>query len=49
MRFKVEYVSEKLGARYWRTINADTHSDAMKIADRYTKRGYVRVFMQQVY
>lgn len=49
MRFKVEYYNRVTKEIYWRTVTSDNHKDAMKIAERYARKGFIRFGMQQIY
>lgn len=48
MRFNVEYYNRKTGENYWRTVDADAHNEAMKKADRYIRKGFIRLTMIQI-
>ena len=45
MMFKAKYIPITTGSRplksYWRTIPADTINEAMAIAKRYVRKGYM--------
>lgn len=49
MRFKAEYVNRKTIETYWRTIDAESHEQAMKIADRFAKNEFTRVYMGHIF
>ena len=40
MRFIASYKHRDNGAAYYRTIDADTINEAIKLAERMTRRGY---------
>lgn len=49
MRFKAEYYNRKTGETYWRTVTSDTLQDAMKISDRYARKGFIRLILKWVF
>lgn len=41
--WKARYVSATRNETYWRTVFADDASEAMKVANRYAKKGFMCV------
>lgn len=42
MRFKARYLHRrKEKPEYWRTVWGDSASEAMKLAERYTRKGFI--------
>lgn len=39
--FKARYINLKTKAEYWRTVWADGINEAMTVADRYAKKGFI--------
>lgn len=46
MQFKARYIHRRqLSPEYWRTIAADNLTEAQKLAERMTNKGYIMVGM----
>lgn len=41
MRYTAKYLNRTNGAEYWRTVFGGDLNEAIKIAERYVRRGYL--------
>ena len=49
MRFKAEYLNRATGETYWRTIDAYTLNEAIRLAERFARKGYTVKQVKQEY
>lgn len=45
--FTVHYLNRVSGAEYYRTVRADNVSEAMRIAKRYERKGFIYTTIKQ--